>query len=302
MKYMTVNVLTSALVLLGIAACSAPELDEENVVQRAELGEKLSGRVSGTGPAGLRVRAEPTTDSARIGWLAEGEVVSIECQIRGELVDGTEVWDYVPSAGGYVSDAYVVTGYDGFVPGAARCKGGAPARPPSSPNRAPASSSSGSSSSMADAAIAEARRHLGYVESPPNCNMFSAYWGRGGGCQEWCADFLGYVWSKAGFDVGGLTGYSGSIHDYGNKHGTTKGRYSTEVRPGDAALWGSPGGYSAHVGMVTAVNGSSITVIHGNFGVGPGGAGMVYESTISRDETAGTGYGIYAFVSPVPGG
>ena len=52
--------------------------------------------------------------------------------------------------------------------------------------------------------------------------------------------------------------------------------------------------------MVTEVHADgSIRVIHGNFGVGPGGAGVVYEGTISRSDTVATGYNIYAFVSPV---
>jgi hypothetical protein len=122
----------------------------------------------------------------------------------------------------------------------------------------------------------------------------------GRGCEEWCSDFVDYVWQKAGFRVDGITGYSGTIYEYGQRLGTAKSPSSSAVKPGDAVLWGAVGGYSAHVGMVTEAHADgSIKVIHGNFGVGPGGAGMVYESTIARSESVGTGYGIYAFVSPV---
>jgi len=276
-----------------LAACAAPTEEEDRELQTSNLtAGTISARVFGTGSAGLRVRAEPNRGSSQVGSLADNETVVVTCQTTGESTDGTNIWDFIESEGGYVSDAYVWTGHNGFAPGVKRCEGGGATPPPSS---------SPASSAGATKAISEARSHLGYVESAGKCNWFSKYWGRNGGCAAWCSDFVNYVWMKASFDVGGLGSYSGSFYDYGKKHGTTKTRYATNVKPGDAVLWGAIGGYSAHVGMVTAVSGNEVTVIHGNFEVGPGGAGMVYESKLkSRDDTVGTGYGIYAFVSPVP--
>jgi hypothetical protein len=312
---MTKNIHGKHLILIAsigmlTAACAAPTLDqeEEQRSQTAKLNSSMRARVSGTGGNGLRVRAEPNTTSAHVASLAEGQMVTIACQIAGEMRDGTEVWDFIDDVDGYVSDAYLYTGYDGFAPNVKRCDGsgstsGGGGKGDGSTDNGNGSSSSSSSSSdgMAAKAIAEARSHLGYTESGGKCNWFSSYWKRSGGCQAWCSDFVDYVWMKAGFDVTGITGYSGTIYDYGVARGTTKSRYSTAVRPGDAVLWGALGGYSAHVGMVTAVNGDSVTVIHGNFEIGPGGAGIVHESTLkSRDDQVGTGYGIYAFVSPVP--
>jgi cell wall-associated NlpC family hydrolase len=292
--------LISVVSVVMLAACGSSIPEEEGTSTSALASGSVAGRVSGTGADGLRVRTSASTSGAQIGSLSDGDQVTISCQVKGENIQGNDVWDYVPAAGGYVSDAFVVTGYDGFVPGSSRCPikvetGGGGATTPDT-----AGSGSGTAS-MAAAAIAEARSHTGYVEGAGKCNKFSAYYGRSGGCQEWCSDFVNYAWMKAGFRVDGITGYSGTVYDYGKKMGTVKSPSSTNVKPGDAVLWGAIGGFSAHVGMVTAANtDGSIKVIHGNFGVGPGGAGMVYESTIARSNQVGSGYNIYAFVAPVP--
>lgn len=89
-----------------------------------------SGRVSWTGGLGLNVRAAPSTSSAIVGWLAEGSVVTITCQTTGTWVGSTNVWNYVASRGGYLSDAFLYTGHDGFVPGAPRCGAAAPTPDP----------------------------------------------------------------------------------------------------------------------------------------------------------------------------
>ncbi len=283
--------LSVALSMIGTACASAPAEPEGSQSSRLDTGG-LAARVSGTGGLGLFVRAAPNTSSAKLGTLAEGASVTIGCQISGETVDGNDVWDYIADAGGYVSDAFVLTGQDGFVSGVKRCAGDEVGGAGGAPSPAPASSS------LVDAALSEARSHLGYVEEAGGCNMFSSAMGRP--CEAWCSDFVDYVWSRAGFNVGDIGGYSGTIYDYGLAHGTAKEPSSPSVQAGDAVLWGEVGGYSAHVGMVTEVHADgSLSVIHGNFGVGPGGAGMVYEGTIARSDTVGTGYGIYAFVSPV---
>lgn len=75
-----------------------------------------------TNGASLSVRAQPTTDSAKVGSVDDGDKVTITCQIHGGSVSGTygttTLWDFIGS--GYVSDAYISTGSDGQV--APTCK------------------------------------------------------------------------------------------------------------------------------------------------------------------------------------
>lgn len=67
----------------------------------------VKARVSGTGGVGLRVRQEPTTASAQIGLLEEGQIVAIECRATGETIDGNASWSYLPEEGGFASDAFL---------------------------------------------------------------------------------------------------------------------------------------------------------------------------------------------------
>jgi Peptidase family M23 len=72
----------------------------------------------------LTVRSGPGTGYAAVGSVADGQTVLISCQTSGSVVTGTygtsSIWDRIGS-GRYVSDAYVYTGYDGYVPGVPRC-------------------------------------------------------------------------------------------------------------------------------------------------------------------------------------
>ena len=81
----------------------------------------VSGTVNTAGAA-LTVRAKPSTDAASVGTVADGQKVTITCQINGSTVTGTygttSLWDFIGT--GYVSDAYVNTGSDGQV--APTCK------------------------------------------------------------------------------------------------------------------------------------------------------------------------------------
>ncbi|MBS2016883.1 MAG: SH3 domain-containing protein [Deltaproteobacteria bacterium] len=89
----------------------------------------VKAKVTGTGGSGLRVRQKPTTSSTQLGTLAEGETVTIACQIQGETINGNDVWNLLDEEGGYVSDAYL-DGPRGFAKGAPRCDGGATTKPP----------------------------------------------------------------------------------------------------------------------------------------------------------------------------
>ncbi|WP_163507282.1 hypothetical protein [Fodinicola acaciae] len=78
-----------------------------------------TGTVHTDSGVALTVRSGPHTSSTAVGSIADGTSVTIDCQLNGDAVTGkygtTDIWDHVPSKGGYVSDAYVYTGSDGRV-------------------------------------------------------------------------------------------------------------------------------------------------------------------------------------------
>jgi murein DD-endopeptidase MepM/ murein hydrolase activator NlpD len=82
-----------------------------------------SGTVNTAGAA-LTVRSGPGTGYSSVGSVADGATVTIYCQATGTSVTGTygtsTIWDRI-GTGRFISDAYVYTGYDGFIPGVARC-------------------------------------------------------------------------------------------------------------------------------------------------------------------------------------
>jgi hypothetical protein len=113
-------------VLLPVLACS--DSPDDDAFARAPGGADggaaagaVQARVTGTGTSGLRIREKPTSASAQVGTLSEGELVAIDCQVEGETVNGNNVWNRIANeGGGYVSDAYV-DGPRGFAKGARRC-------------------------------------------------------------------------------------------------------------------------------------------------------------------------------------
>jgi len=82
-----------------------------------------SGTVNTAG-ADLTVRSGPGTSYSAVGSVADGTRVTIYCQTAGSTVTGTygtsSIWDKIGS-GRYIADAYVYTGYDGYIPGVPRC-------------------------------------------------------------------------------------------------------------------------------------------------------------------------------------
>lgn len=72
----------------------------------------------------LTVRSGPGTGYASVGTVADGTRVTIACQTSGTTVTGTygtsSIWDRIGS-GRYIADAYVYTGYDGYIPNVPRC-------------------------------------------------------------------------------------------------------------------------------------------------------------------------------------
>ncbi|MEU4565327.1 peptidoglycan DD-metalloendopeptidase family protein [Micromonospora sp. NPDC023956] len=82
-----------------------------------------SGTVNTAGSP-LTVRSGPGTGYSAVGTVADGTRVTIQCQTTGTTVTGTygtsNIWDRIGS-GRFISDAYVYTGSDGFIPGVPRC-------------------------------------------------------------------------------------------------------------------------------------------------------------------------------------
>ncbi|MGK5440660.1 peptidoglycan DD-metalloendopeptidase family protein [Micromonospora sp. URMC 105] len=86
-------------------------------------GGTASGTVNTAG-ADLTVRSGPGTGYSAVGSVADGAQVTIYCQTTGTTVTGTygtsSIWDRIGS-GRFISDAYVYTGHDGWIPNVPRC-------------------------------------------------------------------------------------------------------------------------------------------------------------------------------------
>lgn len=87
--------------------------------------------VGNTDGDGLLVRAGPSPATTGLALLATGTRVQISCQAVGATVTNTrgftsDLWDYLPAYRGYVSDAYMATGYDYRIPGIPLCGPSAP--------------------------------------------------------------------------------------------------------------------------------------------------------------------------------
>ncbi|MGW1447016.1 N-acetylmuramoyl-L-alanine amidase [Micromonospora sp. NPDC002411] len=82
-----------------------------------------SGTVS-TSASTLNVRSGPGANYPVVGSVAGGAAVAVYCQAVGSTVTGpygtTAVWNRI-GTNRYVSDAYVLTGYDGYIPNVPRC-------------------------------------------------------------------------------------------------------------------------------------------------------------------------------------
>ncbi|MEU1685822.1 peptidoglycan DD-metalloendopeptidase family protein [Micromonospora sp. NPDC005707] len=87
-------------------------------------GSNTGAGTVNTAGAALTVRSGPGTGYSAVGSVADGANVTIYCQTSGTSVTGTygtsSIWDRIGS-GRFISDAYVYTGYDGYIPGVPRC-------------------------------------------------------------------------------------------------------------------------------------------------------------------------------------
>ncbi len=139
--------------------------------------------------------------------------------------------------------------------------------------------------------------------------------GSGGSPEFWCADFVKWIWSEFGVDVGKLDAGAVSFYKYGNARGT----FSQTPHVGDAVVFNySPtGGYlngprADHVAIVTDVKGDQIATVSGDWG-GHGGTDVevassahvvdngYYSSQVGGAVQAMGGYHISGYISPVGG-
>jgi len=134
--------------------------------------------------------------------------------------------------------------------------------------------------------------------------------GNGGQPEYWCADFVKWVWSSMGADVGGLSAAAGSFYVYGQNHGTL----SNTPHPGDAVVFDYHGdGTADHVAIVSTVSqDGAIETISGDWnGQGEDEAAFsstshVIANTPAYPGTVGSspgaiGMSISGFISPVGG-
>lgn len=58
--------------------------------------------------AAANIRSAPSTTALIIGYLGNGQSITIDCYLNGTNVSGTTIWDHI-NTGGFVSDALVLT-------------------------------------------------------------------------------------------------------------------------------------------------------------------------------------------------
>ncbi|WP_436525363.1 CHAP domain-containing protein [Actinoplanes sp. HUAS TT8] len=153
-------------------------------------------------------------------------------------------------------------------------------------------SGSGLGDRIATLARGEAANSARNHETGTNCNYYSGSLGTGAKCangwraEAWCADFARWVWGRAGANTAGLTPGAVSFQSYGTRRGTWHaGSSLTGVQPGDVIGWNFGGSTSNdHVGVVVAVDASSVTTVDGNY------ANKISTRVVRRGTTGISGY------------
>ena len=215
------------------------------VLPAAAASASVSASVWNTGGENLYVRSSPSTSAAIVASLTPDQSVTVDCQTTGPTINGTSIWDHLPAYGGYATDAYLYTGYDGWDPDLPRC--------------------GGSSGGVGAAVVATAQAQIG--------NGPTTYTDAGGVSSDtpWCSLFVSWVWRQNGVPAPEYV-YSGDLFDWSMNRG--QAHYGTAgIRPGDAVFFGDgpqqpSGGYvpSVHVGIVSSVNGDgTINTVEGNY-------------------------------------
>jgi hypothetical protein len=146
-------------------------------------------------------------------------------------------------------------------------------------------------------ALAEALRHVGVREAPPDSNrtMFGRWFGVDG--VPWCAIFVSYC-----FDVGAgvvlCRGWDGAgVRARGVAYVPTlaawlkaDGRWMDAPQPGDLAVFDWDGGLSDHVGIVIRAHGDVLQTVEGNTAIGnDSDGGQVMRRERRRAQVAGFG-------------
>jgi hypothetical protein len=125
-----------------LAVCSGPVLIPAAAGASAKPGTKLYAKqhpkrkagkarahmavggyqVYGTGGQNLNERSGPGTGYSRVGQLANGTPIDIQCQVRSDSsIGGSTIWDFL-SDGRWVTDYYVSTpNYNNFSPPIPQC-------------------------------------------------------------------------------------------------------------------------------------------------------------------------------------
>lgn len=256
--------LTAATVTALLVGLTAPA--------QAADAESVTATVGDTGGVSLFVRSEATSSSKEVGRLSEGDSVEVECQLEGQDVEGNKVWNYLPAHGGYSTDRYMNTGYDGRHPDLPLCKDDTP--PPSD--------------SMRETIVNLAEGEIGLTDK-------SKYGAPAD--HDWCQYFVNWVWRNAGVEDMNDTHFTGDFYYWGKERGlTTDGHEGIEV--GDGVLFGTGPENSdtgRHVGIVVAVHeDGSITSVDGNYSDAVTRVGPYFPETAETHEPES----VYAHVSP----
>ncbi|MEU8435094.1 FG-GAP-like repeat-containing protein [Streptomyces sp. NPDC029216] len=122
-------------------------------------------------------------------------------------------------------------------------------------------------------------------------NQYSSCDGYGGQAHAWCADFVGWVWSRHNVQgMATLTDAASSFYAYGEKYGTL----SSTPHVGDAVVYEYSNGWAQHVAMVTDISGGYVTITGGNQ------HNMVSTNTTTRYRVGESPWGqtISGYISP----
>ncbi|KIQ62673.1 hypothetical protein TR51_27260 [Kitasatospora griseola] len=134
----------------------------------------------------------------------------------------------------------------------------------------------------------------GYGYVPPS-GIGASCDGAGHKRESWCSDFAAWVWGRNDVAyVKELTSSAATFYDYGVRHGTLH----RTPQVGDAIVWDYDASIdrAQHVNLVTAVNGTTVTVVGGNQ------SNSVTTYTINNagiGSTSSTGQRISGFISPI---
>ena len=113
-------------------------------------------------------------------------------------------------------------------------------------------------------AMANVGRRACSVNTAAGIGYASSCVGAAGYAEDWCSDFVRWVWDEAGYDTTGLTAWAADFAQSPGKPGY--GPVHANPSVGDAVLFNLSGNYAAHVALVVGVSGGSIHTVSGNMG------------------------------------